>query len=403
MPLSIPVFYKSKLFAICFSDDTLSRLSNKVKDLIPTTPTLTMYYKSSFSDLYRIDDFDKSHCNVVSYSTNKIVDTIQKDCLVSELKHIPLCFLAGPDVDMINVFDKRNCACANINDFVFDNQIESLKMDINTKYVGSENKSIHESIFFKELVLKIAIKETIDKKVLTNLWNNFDLRHPFAVMKRIIRKGKREHTKELKIIKDNTLRREQLKEWFASNELQEITVEANKEKEFIYLYMQNKLDPSTYDLITLEENGDMLFFSNGHKPSHVKNEFPSDNNGLLWGKYFDQTCFDFLNEYLKFNINDQSQELVTIKKATVNYDAFITIHDLHKSMASQKWFEFFYQQSVDESCSSIDESDINTFYYHPYHKSKRDFKISATVQQMYQKNCIRFTFNISEDTNWYVS
>lgn len=69
-------------------------------------------------------------------------------------------------------------------------------------------------------------------------------------------------------------------------------------------------------------------------------------------------------------------------------------------MASQKWFENFYQQSTTE-CDSDDGSEINTFYYHPHHKSKQDFKICAIVQQIHQKNCIRFAFNVSENTSWY--
>lgn len=161
MPLSIPLFYNIDKVITCFSDDTMSTLLHKIHKLKTTQIAHEkLYYIDFLSSPYYIN-FDKNmQCNIFATTTNQVVDTIQHDSLISELKHIPLCFLV--DVDANTILSKyggiegvKNCKSCNLD------LTDNIKMDIGIKYKGSEDKSIHESIFFKELVLKVVTNQII--------------------------------------------------------------------------------------------------------------------------------------------------------------------------------------------------------------------------------------------------
>jgi hypothetical protein len=385
MPHHIPIFLENKYIVSCFSDDTILRLKNILKKYIKENGNIGR------------------NCEYKSINgQHKFNEKLDDNTLISSLNPFPLSFLINCDEKDLKFKNEKP---------LFVDSISELKFKIHSKFqmINTHPKRNHEMISFKYIMLQLKLKENLTSHIINNIWKSLLLDSNIIAIKKIIRRGKREYRKEMKLLKreewDNldikyNYDTDKFNSWYLKDELQELMYSKSgpndkkkKEKTSLYIYVANA---SVETVLILEENQKRLFIlqqniNNISLPDIFNCSTPMES----WDRYINIYDLNPLLNYMTF------ASPITIMKANIHYDSYITVHDLKISLKNQKWLEYFvYKPNQDMSLES--EWDINLLYYRPYFKSNIDYHkdISLRLHQVDKKNCIQFEFNIFEDESW---
>jgi hypothetical protein len=389
MPQVIPIYIDNRYVTSCFSDDSLNRLSFVLEQCgcfigCDAITYMSMDNQVGYADMKEQSNLVLSYLNIKSLFANCDDDFIKSSSLTQSITYSP----TNNYIDVLSEKTIDFLATAKKPDFLKEkiDSLSELKTKISLKYNDdSYTKHIHEMVSYAPLILKVHIDQIVDKHVINAIWSTIDLNNIYAI-KKIVKHGKKEHYKEMKIIKKEYYQSEidGFKNLWCKDELYTIYQPDKNRKETILLYIYTDSDM----VIILEEGkNDIYILVKNKKHIYLKQEFNTTPKN--WNSFFNAKMLNILNNYMNL---DYSLVNVQLKHTTINYDAFISISDLHLTMENQAWLKYFFTWP-----------ETNTMHYRPHYQTKEidiNTDISLKIQQIDKKNCVRFIINVPENSTF---
>ena len=379
MPREIPLFVKNNYITHCFSDDSINSVSFILEQC------------GCKSNINYITTDGKSKTIDLNYDSTLNTHLLsQYDINAMFVECDPVFF---QNRDKFEYTEKK----------IREDYLNSLKSEICSKFNQSESKNIHEMISYSSLILKIPVNNLIDKQLLNTIWSTLDLNtdvvmnglsknEPVKIvaMKKIIRHGKKEHHKEMKIPKKEYCQSniEALKTLFSKDELYKCFVPDKNKKEITHLYIYTD---TNFVLILEESKQEIYLLVKNMKHIPLKRSFPSNNETNIWSSFVDVNILNILKHYISFDTNVPTD----LKHAIINYDSFISVSDISLMLENQTWMKYFF-------CWP-NTSEANYIHYRPHYQTKEidiNTDISAKIQQVDKKNCLRFVINVPENNTF---
>ena len=369
MPRDIPIFVKNNYVTYCFSDDTMNTLY-LILEQCKLTNNSKVNYITTDGRCTKLEFGNAQEINLLSqYDMNAVL----VDCDLS-----------------FKLTDKKIDKTLD-NDF-----LNGLKTQICSAFNQSESKNIHEMISYSSLILKVPINQTIDKQLLKVLWSTLNIDTntesiKVIAMKKIVRHGKKEYHKEMKVPKKEYCQSnvDLFKSIFYKDELYKSFLPDKSKKEITHLYIYTNTD---FVLMLEELKQEIYFLIKNKKHISLKHSFRAEpNNVQLWSNFIDIDILNVLKHYVSLNVKKE----ISLKHATINYDAFISVSDISLTLERQAWLKHFF-------CWP-NSSESNYIHYRPHYQTKEidiNTDISAKIQQIDKKNCIRFMINVPENNTF---